>query len=154
MMQIAVQTAAEQQNRNPFFSVAPCLMKAIVGPIFSLRYELWITANSLFLPCLTYCGHRLIADSCFYLDSLPQCSSPTLCFPSLCYCLIIALQKKGLLSLREEEADSVSVQVTLPKDLTCTVPPRCCIMDEGQTLGGRGGMGAGPLLPCDSFLMR
>lgn len=33
-------------------------MKASVGPIFSLHYELWITANRLFLPCLTYCGHR------------------------------------------------------------------------------------------------
>lgn len=39
---------------------------------------------------------------------------------------------------REKEADWVSVQVTLPEDLTHTVPPGCCIMDEGQTLGGRG----------------
>lgn len=54
----------------------------------------------------------------------------------------------------EEEVDRVPVQLTLPEDLTHTVPPHCCIMDEGQALGGKGGMGVGPFLPCDLFLMR
>lgn len=84
---------AKKKNRL----VSLCLlMKAIVGSIYSLGYELCITANRLFLPCLTYCGPRFVTDDCFYLDSLPQCSSPTLRFPSLCYCLILALQRQRL----------------------------------------------------------
>lgn len=51
------------------FSVPACLMKAMVGPIFSLLYELWNTANRLLLPCLTYCGHKLVADGCLSVDS-------------------------------------------------------------------------------------
>lgn len=69
--------------------------ESYLGAVYSLIYELWITTNRLFLLCLTYCGRRLIADGCCNLDPLPQCSSPILFFPSLCYCLIIALLRKG-----------------------------------------------------------
>lgn len=88
-MHPAIQTAAEKQNRNTL-SVPALPHESYCG---ALRYELWITANRLFLPCLTYCGQGLMADGCLRLDSLPQCS--TLYLPSLCYSLIITFERQG-----------------------------------------------------------
>lgn len=131
-MRVAIQT--ETRNRIGF-SVLPYLMKATVGPVYSQCNELWIAANRVFLLCLTYCGHRLIADSCLSLES--QCSSAAVFFSSLSpYCSAgasIAWCRRGRLGLCPSD---------LPWGLNPRVPPCCCMMHEGQTLEG----GAGSLI--------
>lgn len=76
--QIVLQAAWEKQYPNTVFH------DSYSRPIYSLGYELWITVNSLFLPCLTFCG-------CCFLDSLTLFLSPTSHSWSHFYCLVIKL---------------------------------------------------------------